>query len=367
MSACIYHDAEAVAVCPSCDFAVCQGCLDNGADGMCEECAGARDRQAAMAAVEEVERCKYCRIASDEETILDMDGYCASCAALPRCATHDDLIAFDACKSCRQQYCRKCLGFNNVCEACTLKQKAAPPRPKPPASAGGTGAVKREGAKAGTGAVKKGTGAVKKGTGPIKGGTGPIKAEAGDRPKPKRPRPPGPGAKPTDAKGRKRPEPELDEKGRPKKKPPSRGTAAMASKMDAQLAGRARKQMVAMAVVIGAIAIILMGSMMVKASSPEAQTKAVQEQMVAVQQAVVAFNKSHSHWPASAEDIRGQLTQMGVPGASKFKIATKPAPSTVIYQLSGEDGFLITGTDAEGQVLKSSNGNPIALDQYFSP
>lgn len=348
MSACIYHDAESVTICPSCDFAVCQECLDGGADGVCANCTEDRARQQAQVAAEEVERCKYCRIAADEETTLDHDGYCTTCAALPRCATHDDLIAFDHCKSCRQQFCRKCLGFNNVCEACTIKQKANPPRPKPPAAAGGTGAVKRpDGA-------KKGTGTVRKGEGP---------------PKPKRPRPPGTAAGKPGAPGarRKKGEPELDEKGRPKKRPPSRGTAAMEAKLQSKMGGNARKQLIAAMVVVGACVLVLASSLVMRASSAESQTKVIQDQMVTVHQTVLAYYKEYKRWPPSADAIKDEMIKLGTKDAKRIKVADKPEPSAVVYQLSGEDGFMVTGADPKGETIKSTNGNPVALDQYFSP
>jgi hypothetical protein len=269
---------------------------------------------------------------------------------LPRCATHDDLIAFDHCKSCRAQYCRKCLGFANVCEACTIKQKANPPKPpKPAAAAGGTGAMKRpDGAKRGTGPVKKGEGP----------------------PRPKRPRPPGatPAGKGASAGARrKKGEPELDEKGRPKKKPPSRGTQAMEAKLQTKMAPNARMQMIATFVVIGACVIVLAGSFVMRASSTESQSKVIQEQMVTVHQAAVAYYKENKRWPPTPDAVKDELIKMGAKGAKNIKVADKPTPSAVVYQLSGEDGFLVTGADAKGEVIKTANGSPIALDQYFAP
>jgi type II secretory pathway pseudopilin PulG len=354
MADCIYHDAVAVTNCPECDFAVCQACLDGGEDGMCANCTEDRARRAQAVVAEEVARCKYCRIAEDDETPLDHDGYCGTCAALPRCATHDDLIAFDNCKSCRAQYCRKCLGFNNVCESCTAKQKAAPPRPPKPATAerpAGTGAIKRppDGAK--------------------KPGTGPVKRPAdGGPPKPKRPRPPAAqaeGAKP--GAKRKKGEPELDEKGRPKKRPPSRGTQAVEAKLQSSMGGRARKQFIAVGVVVGAVAIVLLSGLVMRASSTEEQTKQVQDQMVEVHRAVSHYYKQHSRLPSNGEEIKTTMVALGVKNAKRIKITDKLAPGAVFYQLSGEEGFVIMGGDSKGEAIKTGSGAPVTLDQYATP
>lgn len=360
MSACIYHDAESVTICPSCDFAVCQQCVDGGEDGVCAECTASNANQAAAAQAEEVPRCKYCRIAADDETPIDHDGYCETCAALPRCATHSELIAFDACKSCRSQYCRKCLGFNNVCEACTARQAAAP-RPKPAApKPGATGPVK-----AGTGPVKSGTGPVKGGTGAIKKGTGPTGRP--DAPRPKRPRPPGAAGPAKPGTGRKKPESELDEKGRPKKRPPTRGAAAIEAKMQqSQMGQRARMQLIAAVVVVGAIAMVLLSGWVMRANSTEESSKQVQAQMVEVHRAVVRFHKKHNRLPTNEDDIKRTLKTMAVPNAARYRISLEPGkPSSVVYQLSGEEGFMIMGVDGKGQLVQNSDGTPVTIDQYY--
>jgi hypothetical protein len=138
MSDCIYHDAPSVAVCPACEFPVCQECIDGGENGVCAECTTERkERQAnsvlvrdflpaaPIAPVVSAARCGYCRVLEDEETPLNEEGFCESCAILPRCVNHIDLVAVDKCKVCRQPHCRKCLGFTNICPSCTEKGKVA--------------------------------------------------------------------------------------------------------------------------------------------------------------------------------------------------------------------------------------------------
>jgi hypothetical protein len=339
MADCIYHDAVAVTNCPECDFAVCQACLDGGEDGMCANCTEDSNRRASAVVAEEVARCKYCHIAEDDETPLDTDGYCGTCAALPRCATHDDLIAFDTCKGCRQQFCRKCLGFNNVCEACTAKQKAAPPRPpRPPAEKAG--------------AAKRPDGA-KKGAGP---------AKRPDGPKPKRPRPPAADEAP---KRRKKGEPELDAKGRPKKRPPSRGTQAMEAKLQAQAAAKRRPMIIAGAVVGLVVVTLLVG--MFRPMSAEDFNNRIRPQMVAVHKAVLMYYRENRSLPRSEGALKAKLDSM--PGDElkglKLKFGGSPdGPGQVVYKKRGE-GFVVQATDQKGELMLGETGMPLTLDESY--
>ena len=71
--------------------------------------------------------------------------------------------------------------------------------------------------------------------------------------------------------------------------------------------------------------------------------------------------------PTSPDDIKAQLVKMGAPGAARIRVASKPAPSAVVYQLSGDDGFTVMGADAAGETIKTTSGRPLMLDQSYIP
>lgn len=155
MPACMYDDAEATAVCPGCEFGVCQACLDGGGDGYCATCAeDIADRRANSAI--QVARCAFCRAAEDPETPLDQDGYCAVCAERTRCVTHPAALSVERCKGCRKPHCRQCLGFSDYCEPCRAAGRAAPPKrpasPKPRPAPGRPGSPPRPAARPGSSA-----------------------------------------------------------------------------------------------------------------------------------------------------------------------------------------------------------------------
>lgn len=323
--------------------------MDEGADGVCATCAEERSIRQQQSAVQrdwevaqQVPRCNYCRAAGDEETPLDEEGYCEACRVLPRCSDHSDLIAVGHCKSCRQEFCRKCLGFTDVCQACAAKQKAKPAA-KPGTKSGARPAGASAGSKAGATAGKP-TGARKK-----------KRPPGAAAPEPK-------GARP---KGKK--EVELDEKGRPKKKPPTRGQTAVAEKLKAKAAGR-NKLYIMISSVAGALCVlVLLSGMWIKANSPEAESKRLQDQMVAVHRAVGYYYRKTNQLPRTGQDIQAALMEMRVKGANRIRIVAAgapPAPSSIVYEPKGE-AFYIKAADGKGALLKNEAGGVIQLDQYF--
>jgi hypothetical protein len=323
--------------------------MDTGVDGVCATCSEERAIRQQESAVQRdwevaqnVPRCNYCRAAEDEDTTLDTEGYCDACRVLPRCSDHSELIAVGHCKSCRQEFCRKCLGFTDVCQSCAAKQKAKPPS-KPPGASTAPKAGASSGAK-----------------------------PSGARPKKKRP----PGADKAAPKGatkpgeappkRKKGEPELDEKGRPKKKPPPRGQAAMVDKLKAKQSGKKKVYILATSVVGALCVLVLLSGMWMKAVSPEEQAKRVEEKMVVVHRAVLHYHKVTGQLPNTTDDIYRALGDMRVKGAKSIKIGLSPAevPGGVVFKRE-KGAFYITGADTTGQVLKNANGQAIYLDQYF--
>lgn len=365
MSACIYHDSEAVAVCPGCDFGVCQECMDGGTEGVCSTCAEERDMRRQHSALqreytveEAVARCHYCRAAADEETPLDEHGYCPTCTTLARCCLHDDLIAVGHCKSCRKEYCRKCLGFTDVCQSCTAKNKSRPktaPPPPPPARSGkkktlGTTPIKEPAAKSGA-AV---TGRLKEGTRRKSEASGPLKTEAA-----------------VGKGGKKKGTEELDEKGRKKPKPPSRGTLAMEARLAAKAPARKRSHLVIAAVAVVAVVVIGLGSTMGKVSADD-QSRKINDQMVSVHRAILHFYKANGKLPNSSDQVYRALADIGVHNARSIRLASKPQgrvmrsgePDSVVIDLTNST-FTVMGTDKTGTLIKDPHGAPVFLDQTF--
>lgn len=344
---CIYHDEfESIALCPGCDFGVCQKCMDDGAEGVCSTCAEERAFRKENSAVqrayevaEAVARCNYCRVASSDEAPLDAHGYCEACQALPRCTTHSDLIAVGHCKGCRQEYCRKCLGFTDVCQDCTAKQKV---KPKKPAPAGAEPAGARKGASRGqapAGARKR---------------TAPLGAEPGAGPAGKRKRPAGAG-KPSGKA-------EAGEDGVKKKPKPSRGEAALQEK----LKGERSPLNVVIASVAGALVLlVLFSGMFLSAQSPEAQAKRIRQEMQLVHQAVMHYERKVGRLPAQPDEIKRALADMRAPNHKKIRIGLSPAeaPGGVVYARVGNRGFMITGADSDGNSLRDASGAVLYLNQ----
>lgn len=327
--------------------------MDEGADGVCSTCSEERAVRAQTSAVQrewevaqQVPRCNYCRAAADDETPLDEEGYCEACRVLPRCTDHADLIAVGHCKSCRQEFCRKCLGFTDVCQACAAKQKAKPAA-KPGTKSGAKPAGAGSSAKAGASGAKPG----------------------GARPKKKRP----PGAAEAEPKGARpkgkggKPAVELDEKGRPKKKPPTRGQTAVAEKMKAKSAGRS-KLFIIMSSVAGALCVlVLLSGMWLKANSPEAESVRLQEQMIQVHRAVIHYQNKTHRLPGSADDIRAALAELRLKGANRIRVVMAGAgssPSSVVFEPKGES-FFIRAADGKGQELRNASGGVVEINQYF--
>jgi hypothetical protein len=206
--------------------------------------------------------------------------------------------------------------------------------------------------------VKRPDGA-KKGTGPVKKGDG--------SPKPKRPRPPGAKDGPPGKAGarRKRGEPELDEKGRPKKRPPSRGTVAMEAKLKAQSEGNRRPKIIA-AVAGGVLLLVLLAGIFRPISAEEFGTR-MRPQMIAVHKAVLAYYRRHRELPPDSGALRDQLVSMSLPEAKglKLKFCQAPdGPGQVIYMKKG-DGFVVQATDNNGHMLVGDDGSPLSFNQFY--
>lgn len=341
---CIYHDDQpSVTLCPGCDFGVCQKCMDEGAEGVCATCNEERNVRRETSAIQReyevaqsVRRCNYCRVGEDDETPLDQEGYCEACRVLPRCTTHVDLIAVGHCKSCRSEYCRKCLGFTDICQDCQSKQKAQPKKP------GGASSAPRAGATSGTSPA----GARKK--------KRPAGTEA-DRPKKKRP----PGAKGAA---------EDTEEKKKKKKKPTRGEIALKEKQQAKTAGKLRMQVLVVGIVGALVCIVMASGMWMRAQSPEEQAKRLQEQMVMVHQGVFHYYRKMNQMPRTADDIKRALADMKNREGRSIRIHTgegSPPPGSVIFTPGEDTGFTIKATDHKGEFLKAQGGAPIMIDQYY--
>jgi hypothetical protein len=88
--------------------------------------------------------------------------------------------------------------------------------------------------------------------------------------------------------------------------------------------------------------------------------------MVEVHRAVVKFHKKHNRLPTNEDDIKRTLKTMAVPDAARYRISLEPGkPSSVVYQLSGEEGFMIMGVDGKGQLIQNSDGSAVTIDQYY--
>lgn len=353
MSSCIYHDADAVAICPSCDFGVCQACLDGGSEGVCQTCVEEREFRQKTSAVQReytteavLPRCNYCRAAADDDTPLDADGYCPTCTILPRCVSHQDLIAVGPCKGCRRDFCRKCLGFTDVCPTCTANNRVKPKAQTKPMTAGGRSPTRPMG---------KGSRGVEAPA--AKGKTGPIKG------------PPGPGGTGKMKGGKAAPA----EEGKPKRG--RGGKEAIEAKLQAQNGGNMRTQLA----IAGVVLLLLLGGafgfLKANASSPEEQARRLQEQMVAVHKAVLAHQSRLQHLPRNQGELLGSLAEASVPDRKHLKLVMRPQnapplnrgePNTVYYQAAG-DGFIVLATDAEGKLLTDAKGGPIMLDQFNPP
>jgi hypothetical protein len=355
MAGCIYHDAEAVAVCPGCDFGVCQTCMDDGSEGVCSTCSEERDMRRQHSALqreftveEQVARCNYCRAAADEDTPIDDHGYCPTCTTLARCCLHDDLIAVGHCKSCRKEYCRKCLGFTDVCQTCTAKNKLKPVKAPPPAAAARP--LKKKAS----------------GTTPIKEGT--VRAKVAPVPVGKKKAKSAP-LEVVPAKVARSTQ-ELDENGKKKKKPPSRGTLAMAAKLAAKSPARPRWQWLASGAVAFVIVIALSG--LLHAGSPEDNSRHLQEQMITVHRGILHYYQLHNTLPKSANEIYTALADLKVPNPRSIHIARKPprakkvagAANSVLFDVTG-GSFIVTAADATGSILTDPRGDMVFLDQSY--
>jgi hypothetical protein len=327
--------------------------MDDGSDGVCSTCSEERDLRRQHSAVqreytveEQVARCNYCRAQADEETPLDAQGYCPTCTSLARCCLHDDLIAVGHCKSCRQEYCRKCLGFTDVCQSCTAKNKSRPAKAAPPPAvksgkkrAAGTSPMKEDA----PAARKEGGTKRKKGdTAPLKGSTGKVAPD------------------PADPDGKKK-----------KKKAPTRGMIAMEQRMAAKAAPR-NFRVVAASVAGAFVCLLLLSGMFMHASSPDEQSRRLQEQMIVVHRGIVHYYKMNSKLPKSPDQIYAALGQLNVRNARKIHIAPKPprvtsvpqAPNSVLYEVQGST-FIVTAADSTGNILKDPRGDMVFLDQGF--
>ena len=356
MSACIYHDAEAAAICPSCDFGVCATCMDLGSEGVCSTCSEERDMRRQHSALqreytveEQVARCNYCRAQADEETPLDGQGYCPTCSTLARCSLHDDLIAVGHCKSCRKEYCRKCLGFTDVCQSCTAKNKTRPTKAAPPSVS--SKPSKKKGT--GTGPMKESAARAKDGpSGRKKGGTEPLRGgERGSR-----------------GKGTT----ELDENGKKKKRPPSRGTLVMEQKLASKAPSRRSLQILAASVAGALVCILMLSGAFLHASAPEEQARKMQEQMLTVHKAVMLYYKQNGTLPGNPDQIYGAMGSLRVKNPKKIHVGILRGndkgpfgPNTVLFMQIGGKGFQVAASDSKGKVIMDPNGAMVALDQSY--
>lgn len=335
MASCIYDDSPAVGVCPGCDFGVCQSCLDQGTEGVCKTCAEERETRRSNSALNRtyetpaapVKRCNYCRAAEDEQTSLDEEGYCEACRALPRCIAHADLVAVGHCKTCRREFCRKCLGFTDICQACQAKPKTRPLTDKAAAEA----------ARGGKPAKKA------RQTAPMDGG-----GTKGGKPKPRAP------------KGK-----DGGEATAPKRR--TRGQSAIEEKLRAQNANRPKTRLIVFASVLALGLLLLVSGTYMHAMSPDAQAAKLREQMFVVHRAVVLHYKKTDRFPSSPAEISATLETMNVKGARRIRISSSHtrAPNTIIYaQNRNGAGFTIQGADNRGELLLDPNQMPYMLDEY---
>jgi hypothetical protein len=337
MASCIYDDSPSISICPGCDFGVCQDCVDAGSEGVCRTCSEERAHRRESSAIQreyeapstQVRRCNYCRAAEDDSTALDGDGYCEACRELPRCVAHGDLIAVGNCKSCRREYCRKCLGFTDVCQSCQSRQKT-----RPLSDRGGAAAAA---AKAAPKKAKK--------TSPIEGN--PPAARKGEK-----------GGSP----------PAATAEGKPGKKR-TRGQAAIEERLRAKRSAQhSRTRNLVLAAVAAVFLLLMSGGAYLHAMSPEAQAAKIQEQMVTVHRAVVHHYRKTNKLPQSVPEIRAALEEMHVKGARRIKIAMEGDSRTgaVIYMPSRTgSGFMIQGANGRGELLMAPNDAPLFLDQYY--
>lgn len=382
MSSCIYHDAEAVTICPSCDFGVCQQCMDEGEDGICATCAEERSHRRAQSAVQReyetavaVKRCSYCRAAEDDETPLDEQGYCPTCAVLSRCTTHSELVAVGHCKSCRQEYCRKCLGFTDICQSCQAKPKVAP-------SAGGTGSKPAAGraapgkaasARPGTGRAAPARAQASAGT-PKTGHLG-KSAKTGRMPEPdaparRRKSPPSgkPGARPDD-KRKRRPEAagpagKGAKPAQKNKRPLSRGEQALLAKREAASPGLSRSTFLFGGV--GALICVVFLAGMFHPPSEGDYMERTRGQMLAVHRAVLGYYQKTQRLPSNAQDLQVALSELRMPEARGVKLRfNQPpdAPGQVVYRSAGA-GFEIKASGLKGGYLMHGE-KQLILDQYY--
>jgi hypothetical protein len=339
MASCIYDDSPSVAICSGCDFGVCQACLDGGGDGVCRTCAEERAHRRESSAIQreyeapavQVRRCNYCRAAEDDSTTLDGDGYCEACRDLPRCVAHSDLIAVGNCKACRREYCRKCLGFTDVCQSCQARQKTRPLTDKGGAAAAAGKPVTKKARK--TSPIEAPAPAARKGD---KGGGGTAAATGPD--------------------------------GKPAKKR-SRGQAVIEEKLrSAHTSEQSKTKKLVLAAATAVVLLLMPAGAYLQAMSPEAQSAKIYEQMVVVHRGVVHHYRKTNKIPKSVPEIRAALEEMNVKGARRIKIAMDDDSRTgaVIYAPSQTgSGFMIQGADSRGELLMAPNDTPLFLDQYY--
>lgn len=318
--------------------------MDGGGDGVCKTCfeeRSSRQRESAFQREYTVEtqvpRCNYCRAAEDETTTLDPEGYCDACRALSRCVLHEELIAVGHCKACRREFCRKCLGFTDVCQECTAKSKTKPLKDRAPSAA----------------AAPKSSKSPKKArkTAPMEA---PAPAARGSR-----------GSKGTGSKSKPLP-PEAGEPPKKGPKKPSRGQAAIEEKLSKKAGTRSRTQMLIAASILAIGMLVMVSGMYMHAMSPEEQARRVKEQMIVVHRGVTHFYRKKGQPPKDIAEIKGALAEMRIKGANKIKISLSKGgePGAVIY-IPGQSGFMIQGADNKGEVLKSPAGAPFTLDHYY--
>ncbi|MEB3197610.1 MAG: hypothetical protein VKP62_10450 [Candidatus Sericytochromatia bacterium] len=336
MASCIYDDSPAVSVCSGCDFGVCQACLDQGEDGVCRTCSEERAHRRTSSAVQrEYEaptassrRCNYCRAAEDEQTHLDDEGYCDACRALPRCISHADLVAVGHCKSCRREFCRKCLGFTDVCQSCQAKPKTRPLNERSAPDAARSGKSNKK--------AKK--------TSPIDGAPA-AKGGAGKGAK---------GAAPANAASDKR----------------NRGRNAIQERLKTQNAPQSRARMVTLAVVVAGFLLLLASGTYMHAMSPEAQEDKLREQVQTVHRAVFEHYSESRQLPRTADEVTRVLLARNVKNARRIRIAGEEAriPNAVVYECNpAGTHFLVQARDRDGRWLLSPGEVPYALTDRENP
>lgn len=348
MSSCIYDDAPSTTICPGCDFGVCQDCIDGGGDGVCKTCYEERSSRQKDSAFQreytveaQVPRCNYCRAAEDESTTLDAEGYCDACRALSRCILHEELIAVGHCKTCRREFCRKCLGFTDVCQECTAKNKTRPLKEKAPSATAAPKSSKSPKKAKKTSPMEEPAAASGRGAKGTKGG----------------------GTKGLKGKSRQlEDEPQPQKKG-PKK--PTRGQAAIEEKLTKKASARSRTQLLIAASILAVGMLVMVSGMYLHAMSPEEQARKLRDQMITVHRGVVHHYRKNGKLPKNSDDIQRALADLKIKGANKIKITLKSAdPGAVIY-VPGQSGFMIQGADSKGELLTSPAGGPFYLDQYY--